>query len=501
TSTIINDGDLTNTEVINDNTINFSFQAAGLIWPDAQSNISSVKFYNGTMNNDGGCFISNLVDPSLTVVPRVQFTLDGTTWSDAPGWSISPTYIYDANPNRPGHTGPSSSGQMYTFSGTAIPTCKGIRVIGQVRRDYYIDNYDPWAVYVTEIVALAPPTPMRLMSAPKEAPLFTTSNTKSNKINTPLNKELRITLQNDQHIEEAVAVFKAGSDSLAKEEDAVLFGGTSVTLSTLSSDKVRLTINFMPELSKVKELKLSVNASNTGPVKLGFTDLAAIENYDVLLEDSYLKSTSDVRANPTYDFAIDKTEPASFGNGRFKLIFKPHIRLLNLIANKAAKGAELVWSIDGDLDNGVFELERSDDGVNFTSIGSTAVIPFNSSYAFLDSKPVIGTNYYRLKQVDNAGNLIALSSASLEYLDADNLTFTVYPNPASDIIKVDINKRKTFSVLSINDLQGREVYNKVFSKDQAIEANVSSLATGMYILQLRVESSKEIIGTAKFIKQ
>ena len=103
--------------------------------------------------------------------------------------------------------------------------------------------------------------------------------------------------------------------------------------------------------------------------------------------------------------------------------------------------------------------------------------------------------------MDEVGNVIVSSSASLDYLDTDNLTFTVYPNPTTDIINVEINKRKTSSVLSINDVQGREVFRKVFSKDQLIQANVSSLATGIYILQLRADGSKEIIGTAKFIKQ
>jgi hypothetical protein len=336
------------------------------------------------------------------------------------------------------------------------------------------------------------------MSSPKQSLAFnsvfgTTSKT--------VHKELRLTLQNDEHIEEAVAVFKAGSDSLAKEEDAVLFGGTSVTLSTLSSDKVRLTINFMPELKTVKELKLGVSATSTGPVRLKFTDLAAAENYDVIMEDDYLKTSTDVRSITSYDFIIDRSIPASFGNGRLKLTFKPRNRVVNLIANKAAKGAELQWSLESDPDNGKFEIERSEDGVNFTPIGSLSIMALTSSYQFLDSNPIIGTNYYRLKQIDDAGNIVVSSSASLDYLVTDNLTFSVYPNPVIDIVNISTNKRQTPLLLSINDMQGKVVLSKKYSKDQLLQANLSSLSTGIYIIQLRVDGSNEIIGTAKLIKQ
>jgi hypothetical protein len=353
-------------------------------------------------------------------------------------------------------------------------------------------------VTFTESAKSLSTTPMRLMSSPKQSLAFnsvfgTTSKT--------VNKELRLTLQNDEHIEEAVAVFKAGSDSLAKEEDAVLFGGTSVTLSTLSSDKVRLTINFMPELKTVKELKLGVSATSTGPVRLKFTDLAAAENYDVIMEDDYLKTSTDVRSITSYDFIIDRSIPASFGNGRLKLTFKPRNRVVNLIANKAAKGAELQWSLESDPDNGKFEIERSEDGVNFTPIGSLSIMALTSSYQFLDSNPIIGTNYYRLKQIDDAGNIVVSSSASLDYLVTDNLTFSVYPNPVIDIVNISTNKRQTPLLLSINDMQGKVVLSKKYSKDQLLQANLSSLSTGIYIIQLRVDGSNEIIGTAKLIKQ
>jgi hypothetical protein len=50
-------------------------------------------------------------------------------------------------------------------------------------------------------------------------------------------------------------------------------------------------------------------------------------------------------------------------------------------------------------------------------------------------------------------------------------------------------------------MQGRNVLSKTFFKDESLKANVSSLVSGVYVLQLRVDGSNEIIGTAKFIKE
>jgi hypothetical protein len=90
-----------------------AWEAAGVTWTTAKT-ISSANFINGTINGGGdGFFTANC---------KLQFSTDGTTWTDS-GWTISPAYPNSA----------AAGGQTYTFSGTAASGKLGARVVGQVR--------------------------------------------------------------------------------------------------------------------------------------------------------------------------------------------------------------------------------------------------------------------------------------------------------------------------------------------------------------------------------
>lgn len=90
-----------------------AWEAAGIIWTSASS-ITTVSFINGTVTGDGDGF--------LTANCTLQFSTDGTTWSNS-GWAVSPTYPNSAL----------ASGRTYTFSGPAVSGVRGARVVGQVR--------------------------------------------------------------------------------------------------------------------------------------------------------------------------------------------------------------------------------------------------------------------------------------------------------------------------------------------------------------------------------
>jgi RHS repeat-associated protein len=78
--------------------------------------VGTLKFINGTFNitsgNVRGPWASGLV---------VQFTLNGTTWVTATGWTLSPSYSYTNT----------TAGVEYTFTGTPIANVKGMRVSGR----------------------------------------------------------------------------------------------------------------------------------------------------------------------------------------------------------------------------------------------------------------------------------------------------------------------------------------------------------------------------------
>ena len=126
----INDNNLSTDVVVPDNSSANQWQGAGMTWSTAKANITKVEYYSGTQLNNGtdnGCFTAGI---------QLQYSTNGTAWTNASGWSISPVYPYDWT----------ASDQLYTFTGSALPSCQGVRIVGQV----YTNNIS-WAIKVKEI--------------------------------------------------------------------------------------------------------------------------------------------------------------------------------------------------------------------------------------------------------------------------------------------------------------------------------------------------------------
>lgn len=164
-------------------------------------------------------------------------------------------------------------------------------------------------------------TPARLLRLPEQQMLAFEASESRLKGKQRSLKVLRISLQDDRSTDETAIVFKEGFDAAYAEADAIYFSGSSVSLSSLSADGKSLAINFMPDISKVRELKLNVNSLSNGNLKLNFTDLSGALNFNVMLEDNYLHKLTDVRKEPVYRFCIDRTNAATYGDNRFRLLF------------------------------------------------------------------------------------------------------------------------------------------------------------------------------------
>ena len=112
------------------------YEAAGLVFSAAKT-ITKVEFVNGTFAGqvngvwDDGCFEVDF---------KLQTTVDGTTWTDATGWTVSPDYAY---------LNTSVSGATFTFTGSANNVL-GIRVTGKVRTS---ETTGSWEERVREITA------------------------------------------------------------------------------------------------------------------------------------------------------------------------------------------------------------------------------------------------------------------------------------------------------------------------------------------------------------
>jgi hypothetical protein len=152
----------------------------------------------------------------------------------------------------------------------------------------------------------------------------------------------------------------------------------------------------------------------------------------------------------------------------------------------------VTWQTASEINNSYFVITRSDDAVNFTSIGvieGKGTIDGISNYTFVDDMPFSGTTYYRITQIDKDGSSgyspIATVSSSANSVN-------IYPNPNNGDFKIAISSTG-INEISITDLMGKVVYTTSFNGESLTEKNIqTSLAKGTYIFQVNSSENSSV---------
>ncbi len=155
--------------------------------------------------------------------------------------------------------------------------------------------------------------------------------------------------------------------------------------------------------------------------------------------------------------------------------------------------ADAAWITQTEINNSHFNLQRSTDGSNFTTLGrvNSAAPNGNSNialeYSFTDVDPQTGHNYYRLQQVDIDGQSSYSDVVDLIW-GTNGSAANIYPNPATDKLYVDISTQQASQVeVRILDMSGRTV-KSVIAKTQSgvnnIKVSLDDIATGLYGVQV-----------------
>ncbi len=168
--------------------------------------------------------------------------------------------------------------------------------------------------------------------------------------------------------------------------------------------------------------------------------------------------------------------------------------------------ATITWTTASESNNNYFEIERSSGGSTFTTIARVVSQNSNSTqplnYSAVDNNPLDGISYYRLKQVDNDGKY-TYSSIVISRCDngAASPVVSVYPNPATNNLTVDIKGLPGNKSLMIYDVIGQEMTDKhIISEDENLQEviNISAFAKATYIL--RIDVGGKLYQIIKFVK-
>lgn len=148
------------------------------------------------------------------------------------------------------------------------------------------------------------------------------------------------------------------------------------------------------------------------------------------------------------------------------------------------KTIQLTWAIASESNNDYFDVERSNDGINFHSIGKVKGAGTSSTtknYSFNDNN-FNYINHYRLKQVDLDGKFSYLKILFVKVPKSNPLV--LLQNVVGNNLQVQIKMQQTNTgFIIIYDFLGRKVLQfRAINGNQNI--NISGFSAGKYLIRL-----------------
>ena len=263
---------------------------------------------------------------------------------------------------------------------------------------------------------------------------------------------------------------------------------------------------------------LEINVVPTGTVYLA-TNVAGIEYPGVDTTAKQVMFTLSKTNISSFTYKAGAINLASSGASRQKgIYFKGFnyagsgtlaVKYSSFDAVVVDKSVVLKWLTEEETDNNHFEVERSFDGTNFTTVGIVLDGFANGtqkSYQYKDNTPELQSKsvvYYRLKQVDNNGKYTYTNTLVVKMQVAGGVTIQTTPNPFTENLDVRFTAAGNgVAQISIINSNGQQVLTKqsdISKGYNTIQLNgLSRLAAGMYIA--RVTMNGVVTGTQKIIK-
>ncbi len=146
----------------------------------------------------------------------------------------------------------------------------------------------------------------------------------------------------------------------------------------------------------------------------------------------------------------------------------------------------LRWQVENPSIIKSFVIERSTDEATFSTIGSIEATT-QQTYHFLDSSPLQGTQYYRIKALTQDGEIIH-SSIQKIYLAEIPLRI----EQRNKALYLEVQPEMLPVTLTLNNLLGQQCQQKkIFERVSTI--SLEDLSQGIYFLQINTATGKHLV--------
>lgn len=153
------------------------------------------------------------------------------------------------------------------------------------------------------------------------------------------------------------------------------------------------------------------------------------------------------------------------------------------------------FSTASEQNNAHFEIERSQDGVNFNLAGyikGSGNSLTAQHYRFVDEQPYNGISYYRIKQVDFDGKS---SYTKIRNVRIESNILKISPRNTDG--RIDINTNDTSYDVNVYNIRGQKVYHfpTLFGTQSIF---IDHLKPGLYFIEVNGIGFREIAKVVKF---
>ncbi|MFK8037137.1 MAG: T9SS type A sorting domain-containing protein [Crocinitomicaceae bacterium] len=182
----------------------------------------------------------------------------------------------------------------------------------------------------------------------------------------------------------------------------------------------------------------------------------------------------------------------SDGDGIQELVTGPlPIEITNFSGEIINGQSHLYWTTASEANNDYFNVQHSIDGQNWRNVlkingAGNSSIPLH--YSGVHTNPILGVNYYRLKQTDFNGTYNFEEIIALYY---DENEMVVYPNPAYQEVFITKKSINDFEI-KIYNTYGQIVKTELKSQsNNTLVMDLSALNSGVYFIELTKNGSSE----------
>jgi hypothetical protein len=189
-----------------------------------------------------------------------------------------------------------------------------------------------------------------------------------------------------------------------------------------------------------------------------------------------------------------------YGYDEFSVAAGPlPVELLYFNARKEDETVFLKWATAAERNNRGFEVERSADGVHWTSLVWMPSLSSNTTrqqeYALLDEHPLRGLNYYRLRQIDRNGKTIVYPSVSVNMGGHNHFQIINNPVQQGELLLFLSETHSGNATVRLFNAVGQlaRSWQLEATADQTLPLDVSGLTGGVWFLQVEQSPAVRVV--------